>query len=94
MQMLSNKPRGVPRVDDRRILNRIVWILHSGAPWRGLPKSFGPYSTNKFWACPQAASISLNDFIAHHEAYRFAVNYYFYERYCLRQVDLAQCNGC
>ena len=25
--MLPNKPRGVPRVDDRRILNGIFWVL-------------------------------------------------------------------
>ena len=31
--MLPNKPRGVPRVDDRRILNGIFWVLRSGAPW-------------------------------------------------------------
>jgi transposase len=24
---LPNKPRGVPRVDDRRVLNGIFWIL-------------------------------------------------------------------
>jgi hypothetical protein len=29
--MLSTKPRGVPRVDDRRVLNGI-WVLRSGAP--------------------------------------------------------------
>ena len=25
--MLPNKPRGIPRVDDRRILNGIFWVL-------------------------------------------------------------------
>jgi transposase len=40
--MLPNKPRGVPRVDDRRDLNGIFWILRSGAPWRDLPEAFGP----------------------------------------------------
>jgi Putative transposase of IS4/5 family (DUF4096) len=30
--MLPNKPRGVPRLDDRRILNGIFWVLRSGAP--------------------------------------------------------------
>src|SRR5256714_2746191 len=40
--MLPNKPRGVPRVNDRRILNGIYWVLRSGAPWRDLPSSFGP----------------------------------------------------
>jgi Putative transposase of IS4/5 family (DUF4096) len=32
--ILPNKPRGVPRVNDRRVLNGIFWILRSGAPWR------------------------------------------------------------
>ncbi len=31
--LLPNKPRGVPRVDDRRVLNGIFWILRSGLPW-------------------------------------------------------------
>src|SRR5262249_3281509 len=48
--MLPNKPRGVPRVNDRRLLNGIFWVLRSGAPWRDLPHSFGPYTTcyNRF----------------------------------------------
>ena len=43
--MLPNKPRGVPRIDDRRILNGIFWILRSGAPWRDLPDGYGPHTT-------------------------------------------------
>jgi Putative transposase of IS4/5 family (DUF4096) len=39
--MLPNKPRGVPRVNDRRVLNGIFWVLRSGAPWR----SVGQHST-------------------------------------------------
>ena len=35
--LLPNKPRGVPRVDDRRVLNGILWVLRTGAPWRDLP---------------------------------------------------------
>jgi transposase len=48
--MLPNKPRGVPRVNDRRVLNGIFWVLRSGAPLRDLPGSFGPYTTcyNRF----------------------------------------------
>jgi transposase len=48
--MLPNKPRGVPRVNDRRVLNGIFWVLRSGAPWRDLPDTFGPYTTcyNRF----------------------------------------------
>jgi transposase len=36
--MLPNKPRGVPRVDDRRVLNGIFWVLRSGAPGGICPK--------------------------------------------------------
>ena len=43
--MLPNKPRGDPRVDDRRVLNGIFWVLRSGAPWRDLPESYGPCTT-------------------------------------------------
>ena len=42
---LPSKPRGVPRVNDRRVLNGIFWVLRSGAPWRDLPDSFGSYTT-------------------------------------------------
>jgi hypothetical protein len=31
--MLPTRSRGVPRVDDRRVINGILWILRSGAPW-------------------------------------------------------------
>ena len=49
-QMLPKKPRGVPRVDDRRVLNGIFWVLRSGAPWRDLPENYGPRTTcyNRF----------------------------------------------
>lgn len=30
--MLPNKPRGVRRVNDRRVLNGIAWVVRSGAP--------------------------------------------------------------
>src|SRR5947209_14251312 len=53
--MLPNKPRGVPRVNDRRVLNGIFWVLRSGAPWRDLPDNFGPYTTcyNRFCSLAQ-----------------------------------------
>jgi transposase len=48
--LLPNKPRGVPRVDDRRVLNGIFWVLRTGAPWRAVPQEFGPHTTcyNRF----------------------------------------------
>lgn len=43
--LLPNKPRGVPRTDDRRILNGIFYILRTGSPWRDLPERYGPYTS-------------------------------------------------
>ena len=42
--------RGVPRVNYRRVLNGIFWVLRSGAPRRDLPESYGPPTTcyNRF----------------------------------------------
>ena len=48
--LLPNKPRGVKRVDDRRVLNGIFWVLRSGSPWGDLPERYGPPTTiyNRF----------------------------------------------
>lgn len=43
--LLPNKPRGVPRVDDRRVLNGILWRFRTGAPWRDIPERYGPRTT-------------------------------------------------
>ena len=42
---LANKPCGVPRANDRRVLNGNFWVLRSGAPWRDMRETFGPYTT-------------------------------------------------
>jgi len=39
------KGRGRHRVDDRRTLNGILWVLRSGARWRDLPERYGSDST-------------------------------------------------
>ena len=39
--LLPNKPRGVPSVDDRRVLNGIFYILRSGSPWADMPERYG-----------------------------------------------------
>ena len=43
--LLPNKPRGVARTDDRRVLNAIFYTLRTGSPWRDLPERYGPYTT-------------------------------------------------
>lgn len=48
--LLPNKSRGVPRVDDRRVLNGILWRFRTGAPWADIPERYGPSTTcyNRF----------------------------------------------
>ncbi|GCE79017.1 transposase [Komagataeibacter oboediens] len=41
---------GVPRVDDRRVLIGIVYVIHNGLQWKDAPKAYGPHKTlyNRF----------------------------------------------
>ena len=47
---VDRKPRGVPRVDDRRVLNDILWRFRTGSPWAEIPERYGPPATcyNRF----------------------------------------------
>jgi len=36
---------GRPNEDHRRIINGILWILRTGAPWPDLPERYGPVGT-------------------------------------------------
>ena len=52
--LLPTDTRGVPRVDDRRVISGIVQVLQSGCRWRDAPPVYGPSKTlyNRFvrWA--------------------------------------------
>jgi transposase len=50
LPLLPNKPRGVARVEDRKVLNGIYWRLRTGSPWADIPERYGPYTTcyNRF----------------------------------------------
>ena len=36
---------GHPSAPHRRIINGILWVLRTGAPWRDLPARYGPVGT-------------------------------------------------
>lgn len=48
--LLPNKPRGVPRANDRKVLNGIYWRLRTGSPWADILERYGPPTTcyNRF----------------------------------------------
>lgn len=48
--LLPKKPRGVPRADDRKVLNGIYWRLRIGSPWADIPERYGSATTcyNRF----------------------------------------------
>jgi putative transposase len=41
---------GVPRVDDRRVLSGILFVIRNGLRWRDAPADYGPHKTiyNRF----------------------------------------------
>jgi putative transposase len=41
---------GVPRVDDRRVLSGILFVIRNGLRWRDAPAGYGPHKTiyNRF----------------------------------------------
>ena len=36
---------GRPRRNPRTVLDGILWVLRTGAPWRDVPEEFGPWKT-------------------------------------------------
>jgi transposase len=41
---------GVPRVDDRRVVSGIVYVIRNGLQWKDAPRDYGPHKTlyNRF----------------------------------------------
>ena len=48
--LLPNKPRGVARADNRRVLSGIYWRLRTCSPWADIPERYGLATTcyNRF----------------------------------------------
>ena len=41
----AKDPRGRKARDPREVMNGILWILRTGAPWKDLPQRYPPYQT-------------------------------------------------
>ena len=51
--LLPRKSRGVPRVDDRRVINGMLFKAKTGVAWRDLPMA-PPWSTPSASTCAVA----------------------------------------
>ena len=59
--LLPNKPRGVPRVDDRRVISGIIHVIRNGLMWKDAPPVYGPHKTlyNRFVRWSEAGVFDL-----------------------------------
>ena len=41
---------GIPRIEDRRVISGIIFVIRNGLRWRDAPKDYGPHKTiyNRF----------------------------------------------
>lgn len=62
---------GVPRVDDRRVLSGILFVIRNGLRWRDAPQGYGPHKTiyNRFirWSRLGVFNRILAELAAHGE---------------------------
>ncbi|GAA3812163.1 hypothetical protein GCM10022380_32360 [Amycolatopsis tucumanensis] len=52
--------KGRPRVDDRRVINGMLFKAKTGVAWRDLPERCGPWKTvyNRFWRWSRTGTLS------------------------------------
>jgi transposase len=52
---------GRPRVDDRRVINGMLFKAKTGVAWRDLPERHGPWKTvyNRFWRWSRNGTLTM-----------------------------------
>ncbi len=50
--LLPSDTRGIPRVDDRRVISGIIHVLKSGGRWVDAPDVYGPHQDPLQPLCP------------------------------------------
>ena len=53
---------GVPRVDDRRVVSGIVYVIRNGLQWKDAPKDYGPHKTLYIVSSAGAGSVCSTAF--------------------------------
>ena len=63
---------GIARVDDRRVISGIIFVIRNGLRWRDAPSGYGPHKTiyNRFvrWSRPSQLMIDATHLKAHRTA--------------------------
>ena len=63
------RSHGIPRVDDRRVLSGILFVIRNGMRWRDAPAEYGPHKTiyNRFirWSRLGVFNRILTELAAH-----------------------------
>jgi hypothetical protein len=53
---------GVPRVDDRRVVSGIVYVIRNGLQWKDAPKGYGPFADVRKVAGGSKADVNVTGF--------------------------------
>ena len=50
IQPFCPRSHGIPRVDDRKVISGIIYVIKHGLQWQDAPRGHGPYKTlyNRF----------------------------------------------
>jgi transposase len=53
--------KGRPRVDDRRVIDGMLFKAKTGIAWRDLPERYGPWKTvyNRFWRWSRNGTLTM-----------------------------------
>lgn len=55
-----SKKTGRPQSYNQKILNGILWILHTGAPWRDLPEYYDSWENREYIADHDAGIVIIH----------------------------------
>jgi transposase len=50
---------GVPRVDDRRVVSGIIYVIRNGLQWKDAPRGYGPHKTQPLRPLEPARRVDL-----------------------------------
>ena len=57
------RSHGIPRVDDRKVISGIIYVIKHGLQWKDAPREYGPYKTLYIVFCAGAGWASSTIFL-------------------------------